>query len=409
MYLKILYIAFACDPYAGSEAQCGWAWAYSMRKYAEVYVLTRRENKDHIEHYLKQNKIEDVLVFYHDIPSWLNMYYKTGKAYQIYYRMWLSSAPKAVLKLYRKHKFDVIHQVTLGDFRNIISITIKNPKFIFGPVGGAQLTPKVFNGYVRDNILAERGREFVNKTVKLNPSYRKKLNRADIVLAANMETKEYLSGIMNDPSRCYLLTENGVIENKLPDCDLNKSNNSKVVMLWAGRIINRKGLSFLLDVLPMIKSKTEWELKIVGEGPESQSLKDKCERLDLKSKVQFCGRLLYTDMQSVYQSSDLFVFPSLRETTGTVLFEAMSNGLPVVSFAQNGANLLINENCGRKIEIGRKTLDEIKNNFADILTELIDNAMLRQELGVGARNQVEEKYLWGKKCHIFYKEFLKEQ
>ena len=54
--MKILYIAFACNPYVGSEAFCGWSWPLAMRKYCEVYVVTRKENKAGIEKYLDEHK-----------------------------------------------------------------------------------------------------------------------------------------------------------------------------------------------------------------------------------------------------------------------------------------------------------------------------------------------------------------
>ena len=43
--MNILYLAFACNPYTGSEAQCGWSWVVGMRKYAQVSVVTRKENE----------------------------------------------------------------------------------------------------------------------------------------------------------------------------------------------------------------------------------------------------------------------------------------------------------------------------------------------------------------------------
>ena len=67
--MKILYLAFACNPFVGSEAQCGWSWPMAMREYAAVSVLTRKENKKDIEKFLSQKKIKNINVFYCDIPD----------------------------------------------------------------------------------------------------------------------------------------------------------------------------------------------------------------------------------------------------------------------------------------------------------------------------------------------------
>jgi len=42
------------------------------------------------------------------------------------------------------------------------------------------------------------------------------------------------------------------------------------------------------------------------------------------------GKLSYEKMQEMYNKADVFVFPSLRETTGTVIVEAMAHSLPVI-------------------------------------------------------------------------------
>ena len=72
--MKILYIAFACNPYIGSEAQCGWSWPANMRKYADVSVVTRRENRTDIERYMNEKDIHNIKVFYHDVPDCINPY-----------------------------------------------------------------------------------------------------------------------------------------------------------------------------------------------------------------------------------------------------------------------------------------------------------------------------------------------
>lgn len=403
--MRILYIAFACNPYVGSEAFCGWSWPLAMREHCEVYVVTRKENRVGIEKYLTEHKISDINFFYYDIPDAINMYYKSGKMYMPYSILWQKTSLRFIKKLHSTYHFDYIHQVTLGDFRIINPAWKLNSKFIFGPVGGAQLTPESLKSYI-GNDKDEIKRERVNKIIKLFPSYRKALNQTDLILAANPETQDYLQQCIDKPEKCRLLTENGMnVEKSNETLKSVNCDDDKVVLLWSGRMIKRKGLSFLLDVLPLVQTQKPYILKLVGDGPEITNLKKQANVLGLNEKIKFVGKVSYEDMQLLYKSSDIFVFPSLRETTGTVLFEAMANNLPVVTFNQNGASLLVDNNCGVKVEI-TNDLVMIKQDFANALSRLIDNSDIRKSMGCYAKSRIIANYTWKQKCKQFYVDYL---
>lgn len=403
--MKILYIAFACNPYVGSEAFCGWSWPLAMRKYCDVYVITRKENKTGIEKYINEHKITDIKFFYYDIPDILNIYYKSGKMYMPYSVVWQSTSFHFIKKLHEKYQFDYIHQVTLGDFRLINPAWKLNSKFIFGPVGGAQLTPKSLKKYIGTDNKSEKRREWINRSLRSYPSYRKALNQMHLIFAANPETQQYLQNCIERPDRCRLLTENGVNSEQIHAL-LEKESHNKAVLLWAGRMIKRKGLNFLLDVLPLVKTEKPYKLMLVGEGPEKSNLEEQANALGIGENVEFVGRVSYEEMQKLYLSSDIFVFPSLRETTGTVLFEAMVNGLPVVTFNQNGAALLINEDCGFKIDI-HQSIEKIKIDYADALKKLIDEPKECRRMGKNAYFRIINNYTWTKKCEAFFENYMR--
>lgn len=402
--MKILYIAFACNPYVGSEAFCGWSWPLAMRKYCDVYVITRKENRTGIEKYINEHKITDIKFFYYDIPDILNIYYKSGKMYMPYSVVWQNTSFNFIKRLHEKYNFDYIHQVTLGDFRLINPAWKLKSKFIFGPVGGAQTTPKTLQPYIGADNKSEVEREWINKMIKSWPLYRRVLNQIYLIFAANPETQAYLRECINEPEKCKLLTENGVNTDQIC-APPEKEDNDKVILLWSGRMIRRKGLSFLLDVLQLVKTKKPYILKLVGDGPEICHLKKQASELGLKDRIEFVGKVSYEEMQHLYSSSDVFVFPSLRETTGTVLFEAMVNSLPIVTFDQNGAALLVDNNCGIKVNVN-DDLSKIKNNFAIALCKVIDDPKLRSSMGHNARLRIIENYTWEQKCKRLYDEYL---
>ena len=55
MKLKIFISAYACEPNLGSEIGVGWHWVLEMSKYFNLWVLTRKSNKENIENWLKNN------------------------------------------------------------------------------------------------------------------------------------------------------------------------------------------------------------------------------------------------------------------------------------------------------------------------------------------------------------------
>lgn len=405
--MKILYIAFACDPYAGSEAQCGWSWPVEMRAYADVSVLTRRQNKHHIEKYMLEHGINDMKVFYFDVPEHINLYYKTGKFYGAYYFLWQKLSGKYIKRLNDSIQFDYIHHVTLGDFRCISPACRLNAKFIFGPVGGAQLTPEPLKEYADENSSAEKIREIINRFIRHWPLYKDALNQADLIFAANQETQNYLKSCLRKADKCLLMTENGMHRAQLPAV-LQKQKKDRVVLLWSGRMVARKGLKLLIDILSRVQTKKKFIVRLVGEGPEKSKLERQVLDLGLSEKVHFTGKVPYTMMKEIYQESDVFLFPSLRETTGTVLFEAMAYGIPVITFNQNGAALLIDDTCGCKVDVNQP-IEKIKNDFASYICELIDDDDLRLRLGNNAYKRILNNYLWETKCKCFFETYLNNQ
>ncbi|MBA1156531.1 glycosyltransferase family 4 protein [Microvirga mediterraneensis] len=110
---------------------------------------------------------------------------------------------------------------------------------------------------------------------------------------------------------------------------------SAPVFLYVGRVAVEKNLDAFLSLdLPGTKV-------VVGDGPS---------RLELErrySDVRFLGSLTGEDLARVYASSDVFVFPSLTDTFGIVLIEALASGLPIAAFPVTGPlDVIGSSGCG---------------------------------------------------------------
>jgi glycosyltransferase involved in cell wall biosynthesis len=113
----------------------------------------------------------------------------------------------------------------------------------------------------------------------------------------------------------------------------NRRRNVRFAIGFAARLVPEKGASLLLSALKQLER--DWDLRIVGGGPERAKLEATAYRLGIASRVQFIPWQPSEQMPDVFQALDVLVAPSLSrpnwtEQFGRVLVEAMACGIPVI-------------------------------------------------------------------------------
>jgi glycosyltransferase involved in cell wall biosynthesis len=113
--------------------------------------------------------------------------------------------------------------------------------------------------------------------------------------------------------------------------DVIPSPSPHFTVLTAARLIERKHVALLIDSFShFLGDAPEARLTIVGDGPERAQLAQLAQRRGVAHAVDFTGRLHQRDVREHMARAHLFVLPSVRESLGTVYFEAMSVRVPVV-------------------------------------------------------------------------------
>lgn len=107
--------------------------------------------------------------------------------------------------------------------------------------------------------------------------------------------------------------------------------NSRLRLLFVGRLAAEKDLNRLV---PLMHRRDDLELTLVGDGPQRANL----ERDFRGTRTHFAGVLRGEKLAQTYREHDLFVFPSVTETLGLVLLEAMASGLPPLA-ARSGPTM----------------------------------------------------------------------
>ena len=113
------------------------------------------------------------------------------------------------------------------------------------------------------------------------------------------------------------------------------SRNSPIQLLFVGRVNPIKGIEYLLEAIKLLDSQN-LTLSIVGDTsflPEyTQMIRDKIENLGIKDRVKLEGKIEDADkLLEIYKASDIFVLPSLWDTSPIAIIEAMCVGLPIVA------------------------------------------------------------------------------
>ena len=394
--MNILYIAYSCKPYKGSEEKIGWSVPLESAKNNNVFVITKEEHREAVTEYLHSHNVKNIRFFFVDINGIYKKLCK-GFLYSARLNVWQKKAFALAREICKNEKIDVIHQITPVEFRSIGRYAdIPEVKFVCGPIGGGEYLPKALNPYAKGNRAVEFTRRVVNSCFKLKYRLNKRLSKCDYLLFCNKETKDYISPLISDVP-CELYSEVGIDKSEIVTADSRKDADSVFTMLVAGRIIYRKGHSFLLDVLSSLPEDLHYVCKVVGEGPDLNALKEKCKRLGLADKVQFTGRIPFEQMEQCYASADALVMPSLRETTGSVLLEAVSQGLVLITMNRFGGEVLLKDSPMYFYD--GESLDEITKSFADAICECADSADRKQR--AQHLNKIASDNTWDKKMEHY--------
>ncbi len=305
---------------------------------------------------------------------------------------------------YHRYEYDLLHKGSLEEFGPLAQLRKGLPHLfrshckyvmVFGydlPLYMAVILMAPLVGkkliVVADSTEADRKRVFIKEKLK---SFL--LRFASIVLCYGDAHRRYLKKLGVPERRIFLrvqATDNDEIRQLFLAQRQQQVQNKPHTrtFIFVGRLIPEKNLFTLLNAFQMLKS--DWCLQIVGGGELLNQLQNHCEQQNIDNVV-FMGAKPLAEVVKLIAAADVMVLPSISETWGLVINEAMICEKPVI----------VSTNCGCAGDL----VDEGKNGFAFEATNTEQLSALMKRF---TNNEVDMKAM-GQRSYEIIRNFTPEK
>jgi len=402
--LKILLSAFACEPGKGSEFEVGWNWTIGLAEFGhDITVLTRSISKPAVEKALGALPagMEKPRFVYVDLAPAFR-WEKRGPLH-LHHIVWQHCAARFAQRLNAVDRFDCVHHVTYAGLRSPSFMGRLGIPFIFGPVGGGEVAPwRLRVGYTLHGLVFDALRDLANLAVRLEPAIAQTFARATRVYVTSSETLRLVPPCYRQKAAVELAI--GSDERKLQPVSakpLRRSPDMPFRVLYAGRFVDYKGMHLGIRAFAKLSAaQPTAHLTLIGSGPAEAHWRRLANNLGIASRIRWLPWQRQQDMTTFYPEHDVLLFPTLHESGGLVVLEAMNHGLPVVCLKLGGPGVLVDDSCGRAIDVAGKSRTQVIAELADALSELADFGA-RSALFNGAHTRCRE-FSWQKKVQRIY-------
>lgn len=216
----------------------------------------------------------------------------------------------------------------------------------------------------------------------------KRLDKCDAIISItnNQKDKMAIKGLNGDK----IFVVPNMIE-KAQSIPQYTPYHQPIIFGTMGRFEPAKGFCDFIQALALLKQKNVPFKAVIGGknnstyAGEEQKILQLVQDLGLQNEVEFCGWV--SNKQKFFDSIDIFVLPSLEESFGIVLLEAVLAGKPIISSDADGPKEVF-ENTGAVLMFERGNSQMLANK----MNELAKNQSLSKELAQKAYDLVEEKY-----------------
>jgi glycosyltransferase involved in cell wall biosynthesis len=418
---KVLLYAYYCVPGLGSVSQIGWEWYSGLARRVPTTLVTHIRNRNNL--YAAGAPFNDSEIIFID-TEWFAIpmlrFLKKLRLLSPLVTYWLSSLDfylydwiaSRQLKARQRagEQWDIIHLVTPVTPRLATRLHILNLPLVLGPLNGGLTIPKAFPKIMKQysgkfsHVIG--GLHYV--VTSLNHLFNFAwggIRHASAILTATQATRETIPARYR--SRCLFYLENGVDLNVFTPAPWPPSPQP-LHIIYVGRLVEVKGVPMLLEAVAALKEKIPVKLTIIGSGYEEKAWKTQAKRLLLDDIIVWYGYTTASEVAEQLHTAHVLCLPSVRESGGAVLLEAMACARPVIAIAWGGPAELVDDNVG--CAIPPKGVKAVTAALIDSLHDIALHPEAWQKRGEVGRQRVESLYSWDMKVEkaiTLYQDLLK--
>jgi len=261
--------------------------------------------------------------------------------------------------------------------------------FVIGPLNGGLPWPPGFRQL-------ENQKEWVSNLrglYRFLPFARSTYRNSKAIIAASSQTYSEFTAYRD---KLFFVPEPGIAASQCVD-DLRKPEpGAKLQLIFVGGLVPRKACDIALRAAAPLLRENLAHFTVIGDGPERGRLDELARSLDVEKGVTFAGWVSHADVLKGLRSSDVFLFPSLRDNGAGVVFEALGTGaVPIVADFGGPGDIVLPE-VGYRVALTNE--NDMAAQMEKILWELSRNRERLEQLRRQGMAYVRECLTWEAKA-----------
>jgi glycosyltransferase involved in cell wall biosynthesis len=261
--------------------------------------------------------------------------------------------------------------------------------FVIGPLNGGLPWPPGFSQL-------QRQKEWVSGLRNLYaylPFARATYRHAAAIIVASSNTHSEFSAHRD---KLFFIPENAIRRALCCEDTRRSEPGAKLKLLFVGGLVPRKACDVgLRAAAPLLRNGTAL-FTVIGDGPERGRLEQLVKSLGVDNAVEFCGWLPYAEAIKRMRQADVFVFPSVRDFGGGVVFESLASGAVPLVVDFGGPGDTIFPEIGFKVPLTNE--NDIVEQMERILGQLAQDRNLIAMLRKQGMTYARERLTWEAKA-----------
>ena len=395
--MKVLISAIACNPYLGSENYFGWSAIKCLAQDHELCVIAGSRNRPDLARAQAEGLVPSNVRFVYagEFKEWhpnpLRARLQSWKEYIHFARDSLTVAQG----LEPTEKFDLVQHITYTTWRVASPMWRLGIPFVFGPICGDEPFPfRLFPLLSPVGAAFELSRKTSNVVSRYSPGVRQSIRRAAHIFAITQEAEQLAKSLRGSGEGISQLSPGFYSAARMAEFSRfapGKNVNGVLRLYAAGNLGGQKCIALALQALSRVKQKgVAFRYHLGASGPEIAHLKKLVARLNLTKEVIFGGSMSRGDYQRELGNTHVYLLPSMRETVGLTMMEAMLAGCVPIVADNGGPRIAVTEDCGYKIPVS--TPNRMAEEIANIVVTIDRDRKIISEKGAKASSRIAARY-----------------